>query len=130
LDKPQFESIDQMAETTAAALSQACAGSAFQLFQDKSFRWLADFNKLNQVEHDRIFNELVVAHLVLIMLILEAPDLRVVDEFRGPLEAGGFSTCLLLLYRCRPVLTYHSLFRAILFQTQGSGSMKNTFPDP
>jgi len=86
MDKPQFESIDQMAKTTAAALSQACAGSAFQLFQDKSFRRLADFKKLNQVEHDRIFNELIVAHLVLIMLILEAPDLRVVDEFRGYLK--------------------------------------------
>ncbi|MBI5602134.1 MAG: hypothetical protein HY879_02145 [Deltaproteobacteria bacterium] len=86
MDKPQFESIDQMAETTAAGLSQACASSAFQLFQDKSFRQLAGFEQISQVEQDRIFNELVVAHLALIMLLLEAPDLRVVDEFRGYLK--------------------------------------------
>ena len=30
----------------------------------------------------------------------------------------------------RPVLTYRSLFRAILFQRQGSGSIQNVFPDP
>ena len=33
MNKPQFESLDQMAEATAAALSQACAHSAFELFQ-------------------------------------------------------------------------------------------------
>lgn len=82
MDKPQFESLDQMAEATAAGLSQACAAAAFQLFQDKSLRQLGGFNRISQEEQDRIFNELVAAHLVLTMLILEAPDLRVADEFR------------------------------------------------
>ncbi len=83
MNKPQFESLDQMAEATAEALSQACAHSAFELFQNVPFRREAGFEKINQVEQDRIFNELVVAYLVLTMLLLEAPDLRVDEDFRG-----------------------------------------------
>jgi len=79
----QFESLDQMADATAAALDQAAASYAFQLFSDKEFRRLLSFNRLSQVEQDRVFNELVVAYVVLVILVLEAPDLRVPDEFRG-----------------------------------------------
>ncbi len=82
MNKSQFESLDQMAGYTAAALAEAAAGSAFHLFRDKQFRPLANFEKLSQTEQDRIFNELVIASLVLIMLVLEAPDLRVAREFR------------------------------------------------
>jgi hypothetical protein len=82
MNKPQFESLDQMAGYTAAALAEAAASSAFLLFRDKQFRRLANFEKLSQTEQDRIFNELVIASLVLIMLVLEAPDLRVAREFR------------------------------------------------
>jgi len=82
MDTTQFESLDQMAETTAAGLSQAAASASFQLFKDKRFRKLAGFDRLSQTEQDRIFNELVVANLVLIMLVFEAPDLRVADEYR------------------------------------------------
>ncbi len=71
-----------MAGYTAAALAEAAASSAFLLFRDKQFRRLANFEKLSQTEQDRIFNELVIASLVLIMLVLEAPDLRVAREFR------------------------------------------------
>ncbi len=81
-DTPQFESSDQMAAATAAALVQAAAKYAFQLFRDKGFRRLARFDRLNPVEQDRVFNELVVAYVVLVILILEAPDLRVSREFR------------------------------------------------
>jgi len=70
-----------MVAATAATLAQAAAGSAFHLFRDKQFRRLAGFKLLNQVEQDRVFNELVVASVVLIMLVLEAPDLRVAGEF-------------------------------------------------
>jgi len=80
---PACESLDQMADTTAAGLVQAAAGSAFQLFRDKQFRRLAAIEQLSQAEQDRIFNELVVALVVLIMLLLEAPDLRGAGEFRG-----------------------------------------------
>jgi hypothetical protein len=82
MDNTQFESLDQMAEATAGALSQAAASAAFHLFKDKRFRKLAGFDRLSQTEQDRIFNELVVANLVLNMLVFDAPDLRVADEYR------------------------------------------------
>jgi len=75
------KSLQQMADSTAAALAQAAMGSSFHLFGDKKFRRLASFEQLSQAEQDRIFNELVVASVVLIMLVLEAPDLRVAGEF-------------------------------------------------
>lgn len=86
MKKTKFESLDQMADATAAALAQAAAGSAFQIFRDKQFRRLAALERLSQVEQDRIFNELMVAWLVLILLVLEAPDLRVAREFRDYLS--------------------------------------------
>ena len=82
MNKLQFESLNQMADTTAAALAQSAAGSAFHLFSDEQFRRLVGFEQLSQTEQDRIFNELVVAYVVLIMLVLEAPDLRCAGEFR------------------------------------------------
>ncbi len=81
--KPQFESLEQIAEATAAGMAQAAANWAFRLFNDKEFRRLAGFEQLSQAEQDRIFNELVLASLILIMLLLEAPDLRTAGEFRG-----------------------------------------------
>jgi hypothetical protein len=86
-DTPEFDSLDQMAETTAAGLVQAAAHQAFQLFRDEEFRRLANFDILSQGEQDRIFNELVVSYVVLIILLLEAPDLRVPPEFRDYLLA-------------------------------------------
>ena len=81
--EPTPESLDQMADVTAAGLVQAAAGAAFDLFRDKQFCRLAGIEQLSQAEQDRIFNELVVASVVLIMLLLEAPDLRVTGEFQG-----------------------------------------------
>jgi len=86
MKKTKFESFDQMADATAAALVQAATRSAFQLFRDKQFHLLTGFEQLSQVEQDRIFNELVVACVVLIMLVLEAPDLRLADGFHGYLS--------------------------------------------
>jgi hypothetical protein len=80
MNKQRFESLDQMADETATAMSQTAASSAFRLFRDEQFRQLARFQQLSQTEQDRIFNELVVASLVLIMLMLEAPDLRIPRE--------------------------------------------------
>ena len=85
-DTPQFESFEQMAEATAAGLIQVAAHQAFGLFRDKEFRRLASFDRLDKVEQDRIFNELVVAYVVLIILLLEAPDLRVPPEFQDYLR--------------------------------------------
>jgi hypothetical protein len=86
MNESQFESLDQMADETAAALVRAASGDAFKLFRDKQFRQLAGFGQISQTEEDRIFNELVVASVVLIMLVLEAPDLRVAEEFKGYLS--------------------------------------------
>jgi len=80
---PAIESLDQMAEVTAAGLSQAAAASAYELFCGKEFRRTGGLERLSQAEQDRIFNELLVAFLVLIMLMLEAPDLRVPRELRN-----------------------------------------------
>jgi len=71
-----------MAGAIAAALVQASAHHAFELFKDREFRRSAGFAALTQAEQDRIFNELVVSCVVLIILVLEAPDLRVPPEFR------------------------------------------------
>ncbi len=85
-DTLQFESPEQMAEATAGALVQVAAHNAFQLFRDKEFRRRVGFDIISQVEQDRIFNELVVAYVVLILLLLEAPDLRIPREFRDYLR--------------------------------------------
>jgi hypothetical protein len=81
-NKPVPESLDQIADATAAGLAQAAADSAFSLFRDRQFRRLAGIEQLSQTEQDRIFNELLVASVVLIMLLLEAPDLRLARELR------------------------------------------------
>jgi hypothetical protein len=82
---PDLESIDQTAKATAAGLSQSAAAVAYELFRDREFRRMAGLEQLSQTEQDRIFNELVVGFLVLIMLVLEAPDLRVSSERRSSL---------------------------------------------
>jgi hypothetical protein len=83
MNPPQFESLDHASDATADALVRAAAGSAFELFRDTEFRRLASLEQLSQTEQDRIFNELVVASVVLIMLLLEAPDLRMATDFRA-----------------------------------------------
>lgn len=81
-NEPTFESLDQTADATVAGLARAAVGAAFELCRDKRFRQLAAMEQLNQAEQDRIVNELVVATLVLVMLLLEAPDLRVAGDFQ------------------------------------------------
>jgi hypothetical protein len=75
-----------MADATAAGLAQASAQSAFKLFRERRFRQLARLDELSQTEEDRIFNELVIAFLMVIVLLLEAPDLRAPREFREYLK--------------------------------------------
>lgn len=73
---------EELTGATAAAMAQAAAGPAFELFRNKDYRRAARLDALDQTEQDRIFNELAVAHLVLIILVLEAPDLRVPPGYR------------------------------------------------
>ena len=81
-NEPIFESLDQTADATAAGLARAAVGAAFELCRNKRFRRLAAIEQSNQAEQDRIVNELVVTFLVLIMLLVEAPDLRVAGDFQ------------------------------------------------
>ena len=74
---------EKMAKILSHLLDQAASNKAFEFFQDKKFRELVGFNKLEQIEQDRIFNELVLAGIVLLMLTFEAPDLRIPQELKG-----------------------------------------------
>lgn len=69
--------LSKMAKITVTVLVQVASQNALELFRDKQFRKLTDFDGLAQIEQDRIFNELVLAYLTLLMLTFEAPDLRV-----------------------------------------------------
>ncbi len=89
---PPFESPEQMAAATADKLAEACAHCAFKLFSDPAFRSLARFDQISQTEHDRIFNELLVSALLLVMFTFEAPDLDAPDDVRAYL--ARIATCM------------------------------------
>lgn len=73
---------EKMAKILAASFDKAASGWAFRIFEDKTFRTLLRFDSLEVVERDRIFNELILATLTLIMLTLDAKDLRAAEEMR------------------------------------------------
>ncbi len=52
----------------------------FRLFNDEQFRTFASFKKLPRAEHDRIFNELMVASVSLLLASLEAAPRLVAPE--------------------------------------------------
>ena len=79
----QAQSPEEWAMLTVRALDEAACNYAHSLYWEKEFQTLARLTLLDQGEQDRIFNELVVANIVLIMLVAEAPDLRTPDEFKG-----------------------------------------------
>jgi hypothetical protein len=67
-------------EEIASAIEEEILGSAFGTFTDTTFRHVAGFGTVPQMEHDRIFNEVILAPMTLAMLTLEAPDLRVDEQ--------------------------------------------------
>lgn len=67
----------KMAKVTAAALDRAATQWAFRIYHDKEFKKLGNLENLEQLEQDRIFNELILGNIVLVMITLESPDLRV-----------------------------------------------------
>lgn len=71
---------EKMVKILAASFGQAASGWAFRIFEDKTFRTLLGFDSLEVVERDRIFNELILATLTLIMLTLDAKDLKTAEE--------------------------------------------------
>lgn len=72
----------KMAAILATTLDQAATQWAFKTYWDKKFIKLAEINKLEQIEQDRIFNELILAGICVIMLTLEARDLRHDENFK------------------------------------------------
>jgi hypothetical protein len=86
-DPSQFTTLEELAEATAENLVQTAAGAAYTLLHDRTFRRLARLSKELDAENDFIFNELLCAHLVLMMLSLEAPDLRTRDEMANYFSA-------------------------------------------
>src|SRR3989344_2572201 len=61
-------------------LVKIVSGSAYQVFLDESFRELADFKRQNEEEQNRIFNELVVTGLGLLLLLIDDKLPNIKDE--------------------------------------------------
>ena len=59
-------------EIIARKITEMIADESYHLFRDKKFRRLNNFEKIDQVEQDRIFNEIVVSGLALAVLMFEA----------------------------------------------------------
>lgn len=59
----------------AGRLTQTIGATAFKLFTNKKFRELCFFTSITQLEQDRIFNELVIAVLTVMMITCDAPDI-------------------------------------------------------
>lgn len=75
-------SLPKMAQTMAGGLDRAASQNAFQIYHHPVFRRLTSLESLEQIEQDRIFNELVVTNIVLLMLSLEASDLRIKEDLK------------------------------------------------
>lgn len=58
-------------EQEGEVLVKRISGSAYQVFLDQQFRKMVDFEKQSQVEKDRIFNELVVTGVILLLSIIK-----------------------------------------------------------
>jgi len=74
--------LQKMARILAASLDRAAIQWGFKTYWNKNFLRLAEINSIDQTEKDRIFNELILAGETLIMLTLEARDLRSEEEFK------------------------------------------------
>lgn len=82
----EIKTLEEMAVITGDAISFTASQKAFEFFEDKKFRELIEFDTLSKLEKDRIFNELVLAALIVIMLTFEAPDLRIEEDFKDQLK--------------------------------------------
>ena len=77
---------EKMAFLLASAFDRAASQHAFKIYNDKKFRIFINFSTLSKIEQDRIFNELVVSAIALIMLTLETPDLKGESELKEYLQ--------------------------------------------
>lgn len=74
--------LTKMAKITAASLDRAASQWAFNTFRNQMFRRLSGLEQMEKIEQDRIFNELVLAGIVLLMITLEAQDLNIPEEMK------------------------------------------------
>src|SRR3989338_7157324 len=81
-DGARLPSLQKMVRITAAGLDQAATSTALTLFNDKTYIQLTGLSGMTQLEQDRILNELILAGITVIMLTLEAPDLRISSDFK------------------------------------------------
>jgi len=63
-------------EQVAKKITENIAAKSFKLFRDKKFRRLNNFENIDQVEQDRIFNEIVLTGLALAILTFENLEKR------------------------------------------------------
>ena len=80
------EQIQKMSEESAERLAWAVGNAAFKIFRSRKFRRYLDFEGLEQTEQDRIFNELSVTALLLIIFTFEASDLESPPGLKDYLE--------------------------------------------
>jgi len=81
------DSPERMVGVMGQSLATATAQKAFEFFSDKKFRNFLGWENLSQLERDRIFNELVVSGLVMLMLLCESPDLRMEEGIKDYLRS-------------------------------------------
>lgn len=68
-------------------IAKLVASSAFEMWKRKDFRLYVDFNNIDTVEQDRMFNELQVSVLGLFILHFESALTDATDERKMVLEA-------------------------------------------
>lgn len=75
-------SLQEASGLTAENLVKWAQQEAYKIFLNRKFRQILEFEKLPQTEQDRIFNELVVSSLLIMMLTLEAPDINAPEAIK------------------------------------------------
>jgi hypothetical protein len=74
----------------ARVMTEKIAKHAFDMFKNKDFRQLNNFEKIDQIEQDRIFNEIIVSGVVLAIFIFEklrdASQNKKFDQFYSEMQ--------------------------------------------
>ncbi len=71
--------LEELYQQMGAGLANVVAQTSFMLYQKEDFRKMVTFDKISQTEQDRIFNELQVSFLGLLVLYLENLDFEIKD---------------------------------------------------
>lgn len=79
------------ADTIAKEITNKIAASSFKLFRDRKFRRLAELEKFDQTEQDRIFNEIVISGLALSILFFRTMMEKQKDNYFYEVETELFS---------------------------------------